>query len=296
MAGETTSASLGDSLQYIQDSARMRREYGTVMTRVVDKRTLPANSGRAWDEITVERLDAQSVDESTNLDNFQSFVDSLFSVEPVMTGIATFITDKARSIVSTETLGATGSAMQNALERRKDLDGLTVLDSGTSFGGAGTTLTSGILSAAQTENTFGAQTGSNAEGWTGRQVAVLNSRQIKDLRDEVTSGIGTYPTPNGLTEEIYRQGYRGMVDGLEIFVDDLMTIDASDDAKGGVFAAGKDGAIVFVQGPGKKTKERYNPAKGGGGVEVYQYDDYAYGIRLANSLSEIYTDSAAVTS
>jgi len=46
------------------------------------------------------------------------------------------------------------------------------------------------------------------------------------------------------------------------------TDDASDDAKGGVFAAGKDGAIVFVQGPGKKTKERYNPAKGGGGVPV----------------------------
>lgn len=292
MAGETTSASLGDSLQYIQDNARMRREYGTVMTRVVDKRTLPSNTGRAWDEIMVDRIDAQSVDESTDLDNFQSFTDTLFSIEPVMIGIATFITDKARDIVSKDTLAQTGEGMQNAIERRKDQDGLTVLDSGTSYGGAGSTLTSGILNAAQTENSFGTGT----EGWTGRQVAVLHSRQIKDLRDEVTSGIGTYPVPNGLTAEVYRQGYRGMVDGLEVFTDDLMTIDASDDVKGGVFAAGKGGAIVYVQGPGKKTKERYNPAKGGGGLEVYQYDDYAYGIRQVLWLAEIYSDATAVTS
>jgi len=292
MAGETTSASLGDSLQFIQDEARMVREYGTVMTRVVDKRTLPHNTGRAWDEIAVSKIDAQSVDENTDLDNFQSFVDTLFSVEPVMTGIATFITDKARAIVSKQTLAETGQGMQNALERRKDTDGLTVLDSGTSYGGAGSTLTSGILSAANTENAYG----NGVEGWTGRQVAVLHSRQIKDLRDEVTSGIGTYPTPNGLTAEVYRMGYRGQVDGLEIFVDDLLVPDGDDDVKGGVFAAGKGGAIVYVQGPGRKTKERYNPARGGGGLEVYQYDDYAYGIRLTNSLAEIYTDATAVTS
>lgn len=292
MAGETTSASLGDSLQYIQDEARMVREYGTQMTRLVDKRTLPHNTGRAWDEISISRIDAQSVDEDTDLQNFQNFVDTLFSVEPVMIGIATFITDKARDIVSKKTLAETGGGMQNAIERQKDKDGLTVLDSGTSYGGAGTTLTSGVLSAAQTENAFG----NGVEGWTGRQVAVLHSRQIKDLRDEVTSGIGTYPTPNGLTEEVYRQGFRGSVDGVEIFADDLMTIDASADVKGGVFAAGKGGAIVYVQGPGKKIKERYNPARGGGGMEVYMYDDYAYGIRLANSLAEIYSDATAVTS
>lgn len=292
MAGETTSASLGDSLHYIQDEARMVREYGTQMTRLVDKRTLPHNTGRAWDEISISRIDAQSVDEDTDLQNFQNFVDTLFSVEPVMIGIATFITDKARDIVSKKTLAETGGGMQNAIERQKDKDGLTVLDSGTSYGGAGTTLTSGVLSAAQTENAFG----NGVEGWTGRQVAVLHSRQIKDLRDEVTSGIGTYPTPNGLTEEVYRQGFRGSVDGVEIFADDLMTIDASADVKGGVFAAGKGGAIVYVQGPGKKIKERYNPARGGGGMEVYMYDDYAYGIHLANSLAEIYSDATAVTS
>lgn len=291
--GPTTSQSLGDSLQYIEDEARMVREYGTVMTRVVDRRTLPLNSGRTWDEISISRLDpSQTIDENTDLENFQQFVDTLFSVEPVMTGIATFITDKAKSIVSTKTLAETGQGMQNAIERRKDLDGLVVLDSGTSFGGAGSTLTHGIISAARTENAFGL----GVEGWTGRQIAVLHSRQIKDLRDQVVTGVATYPTPNGLTEDVYRQGFEGSVDGVEIFQDDLLTIDASDDVKGGVFAAGKGGAIVYVQGPGKKTKERYNPAKGGGGIEIYQYDDFGYGIRLPNSVAEIYSDAAAVTS
>ena len=85
--GPTTSQSLGDSLQYIENEARMVREYGTVMTRVVDKRTLPMNQGRTWDEISISRLDpAQTIDEDTDLQNFQQFVDTLFSVEPVMTG------------------------------------------------------------------------------------------------------------------------------------------------------------------------------------------------------------------
>lgn len=291
--GPTTSQSLGDSLQYIENEARMVREYGTVMTRVVDKRTLPMNQGRTWDEISISRLDpAQTIDEDTDLQNFQQFVDTLFSVEPVMTGIATFITDKAKAIVSTKTLAETGQGMQNAIERRKDADGLIVLDSGVSFGGAGSTLTSGIISAAQTENAFG----NGVEAWTGRQVAVIHSRQMKDLRDEVTSGVGTYPTPNGLTEEVYRQGFQGSVDGVEIFTDDLLLIDSADDVKGGCFAAGKGGAIVYVQGPGKKLKERYNPARGGGGMEVYAYDDYGWGIRLPNSLAELYSDATAVTS
>lgn len=271
----------------------MVAEYGTVMTRLVDRRTLPMNSGRAWDEVSVSRLDpAQTIDEDTDLENFQQFVDTLFSVEPVMVGIATFMTDKARSIVSKETLGQTGQGMQNSIERRKDMDGLTVLDSGTSYGGAGSTLTHGIISAAKTENAYGA----GVEPWTGRQVGVLHSRQIKDIRDELTSGVATYPTPNGLTETVYREGFEGKVDGVELWVDDLMTIDASDDVKGGVFAAGKGGAIVHVQGTEKKTKERYNPARGGGGMELFQYDDYGWGIRLSNSLAEIYTDAATVTS
>ena len=112
--GPTTSASLGDSLQYIEDEARMVREYGTVMTRLVDKRSLPLNTGRTWDEISISRLNpAQSIDEDTDLENFQQFVDTLFSVEPVMVGIATFITDKAKDIVSTKTLAETGQGMQN---------------------------------------------------------------------------------------------------------------------------------------------------------------------------------------
>ena len=290
--GDTTSQSLGDSLQYIEDAARMKREYGTVMTRVVDKRTLPNNTGRSWDEVAIDKIDAQDITETTDLQNFQQFVDSLFSVEPVMSGVATFITDKAKNIVSTNTLAEMGGAMQGALERKKDEDGLVVLDSLTSFGGAGSTLTSGVISAAQTENAFGG----GVEPWTGRQIGVLHSRQIKDLRDEVTSGVGTYPIPNGLTAEVYRQGYRGECDGVELFADDLMTIDGSDDVKGGVFAAGKGGCIVYVQGPGKSTKERYNPAKGGGGVEVYQYDDYGWGIRQSEWGAEIYSDATAVTS
>lgn len=298
-SGPTTVSSLGDSLQTIIDEARMRREYGTRVVNTVDKRTLPKNTGLKWEEIAVERIDAQDIDEDTELNNFQQLVDTLFSVEPVQSGIATFMTYRAKDRISTKTLGETGGLMQNALERKKDKTGIVVFDSFSSASspGAGGTLTQGHIGASAANVREGGTTsGSTAEPWGGALAFIGHSFQVLDIENEPLSGIGTYPTPNGLTESIYRNGFKGMCRGVEVFIDDLITIDGSDDAKGCVFASGKGGAIVFVQGSSPRTMERENPARGGGGIEVYMYDDYAYGIRNSNWGREQYSDATRPTS
>lgn len=297
-SGPTTTSSLSDSLQQILDNARMRREYGTRVVNTVDKRTLPKNTGLKWSEVAVERIDAQDIDEDTDLNNFQMLVDTLFDIEPVQSGLATFMTYKAKDRVASETLAETGSTMQNAIERKKDKDGIVIFDSFSSASapGAGATLTQGHIGACVANVREGGTTAATSEPWDGGIAFIGHSFQILDLENEPLSGIGTYPTPNGLTDEIYRNGFKGMCRGAEVFPDDLITIDSSDDAKGCVFARGKGGAIVFVQGSSPRKMERENPARGGGGIEMFLYDDYAYGIRNANWGREVYSDATRPTS
>lgn len=270
----------------------MRREYGSVMTRVVDRQSLTPNTGLSWIETVIENMDAQDVTETTDLDNFQQYEDAKIAIEPAMIGIATFITDKAKRRLNKKSLAQVGQQPQNAIERRKDTDGLAVLDTFTSLGGAGTTLTAGHIRAAAKQNGVGGGT----EEWDGPQATVLHGYQVKDLEDEIVAGIGTYNIPNGLSESVYKTGFKGLIADTEVFVDNKITIDASDDAKGGTFARGTGGAIVLVQGMPRTPHFKYMPEKGGGGEAMYMYDEYKYGVRQSSWGKEIYSDAATPTS
>ena len=143
-AGDTITTSLADSLQTIIDAARIVREYEGVMNRVVDRQRLPEGTGLAWDEISLEQLTAQSITETTQLDNPQQLVDTLFSLTPVVVGLMTRITDRVARRVAKKTMAKTGVLAQNAVQRKKDIDGLAVYASATTtLAGTGTTLTSG---------------------------------------------------------------------------------------------------------------------------------------------------------
>ena len=292
--GPTTTGSLADSQETIIADARMRRQDGTIMVNVVDNVKLKKNTGLSYNEIVTEDLDAQDIDENTVLENFQQYVDVILTITPTIIGLATFVTDKARNRLSSETLGQLGKQPQNAIEERKDKDGIAILDtlSGRSIAGAGTTLTQGHISAHEAQNSVG---GGN-EPWTGPQVFVGHSYQIKDLTDELKQGIDTYPTPRGITEDVFRKGFEGMVSGVVVKMDNNITIDSADDAKGGCFARGKGGAIILVQGHSPRMATERDEFRGGGGEKFVMYDEYKYGLRQTNWGGEVYSDATAPTS
>ena len=66
--GNTTTTSLADSIDTIQASARSRRQYDGVMSQLVERVELDANTGTAWREIVMNDLSAQAVTENTVLD------------------------------------------------------------------------------------------------------------------------------------------------------------------------------------------------------------------------------------
>ena len=288
--GNTITGSLADSLPTLITSARIIREQEGGMPQLCDKVTLGEGIGLSWNEVSLSQLTAQAVTETTELDNPQQMADALFTITPTVVGIQTVISDRVAARLSKNAYAKTGQLAQNAIQRKKDEDGLTVLDSATtSLCGAGSTLTTGHVSAAKN------QISSNAtEKGNPPFRCVLHGFQLKDIENEIVAGVGTYVVNEGLTARVFADDYRGMVGGAQLYENGNITIDTADDAKGGVFA--QEG-IVLVQGRAPRAETRREPHIGGGATSIFLYDEYAYGERSAGHwLFEIYSDATAPTS
>jgi len=291
--GYTTTDSLTDSLETVIDAARHRREYPAVTPTLAERHTLDDNTGLSWNEIEVSRLTAQGgITESTILDNPQEWSDILRTITPTITGITTFISRRSQHRVNKMVLAQLGTGMMDAIERKRDLDGLATIDGATNSNpGAGSTMTSGTLS-----SDVANITSNTTEGATGPIYTVLHGFQVKDIQDEIVSGLGTYALPRGLTEEVFRRGFRGTAFNSEVYTDGNIVIDSAADAKGGTFARM---GFLYIQGMDLITYNEEKAERGGGGMQKWIYDEYAFGERLSNSTSvfirEDYSDATAPT-
>jgi len=288
-AGDTITQSLDNSLPVVVAAARQVREFEGVMPNLCDLVTLDEGTGQSWREVSMAALTAQEVTETTRLDNPQQMSDSLFTVTPTVVGIQTLITDRVAARISSRAYAQLGGLAQNAIERKKDQDGLTVLDGATNtIGSSSTTLTSGHISAA----TYRISSNTTEPGNPPYR-CVLHGFQLKDISDELTAGVGTYPVGEGITARVFAEKFQGMVAGAQVYEDGNITI-SSNAAKGGVFA---QEAIVIVQGRAPRTATVRREDIGGGATVLYLYDEYAYGERSSgNWLFEIHSDATEPTS
>ncbi len=289
--GWTTTSVLADSLDDIRSSARIVREYEGVVPQLVEKQTLGEGTGLSWQEITYAALTAQAITETTELDNPQQLSDSLVTITPAVVGVETFITDRVRARINKKGFAKIGTLGQNAMQRKKDEDGLTIIATGatTAEPGAGATLTSGYIAAASYNLT------SNTTEPANKPIrCILHGFQLKDLYDELVAGVGTYVVDEGPTARVFSNKFDLPIAGCEVYEDGNITIDGDADAIGGVFP--QEG-IILVQGRAPRVVTQRNEKRGGGGDHVYHYDEYAYGLR--NSTTWLYrmkSDATAPTS
>lgn len=288
--GNTITGSLADSLETIIARARQVREHEGTVPQLCDQHILDPNTGLSWHEISLDALVAQAVTETTNLNNPQQMVDTKLSITPTLIGIHTFVTDRVKLRVASESIAQLGSLAQNAMQRKKDEDGITALDGATtSLVNAGNTLTAGHIRAAVRRISSNATEKGNPPFR-----CVLHGYQIADLGDQLTSSVGTYELTSGETARVFKELFRGQVGSAQVFEAGNITIDSGGDAKGGVFARE---ALVLVQGRASRFVTERKENIGGGGEAMYGYEEYAYGERSAgNWLFEIYSDATAPTS
>lgn len=289
-SGINTTGVLADSLPTVIQSARIVREFAGVMPRLVDRQRLGEGDGLNWNEIALSQITAQDITESTKLENYQQLVDTLFTVTPAQVGLAMKVTDRLRRRISKNVAALMGSLGQKAMNTKKDVNLLAVGSSATTdLGTANNPMTSGLVSAASSRIT-----GNTTEhGADMPKYLVATSFHVKDLQDEIVSGIGTYTIPAGLTEDTFRRGFSGSLYNMEVFTDDNITVDSSDDAI--AIAFGRD-AIVHVEGHSPRAVTVRDESYGGGSDIMYMYDEYATGIRQQVWLYAITADSTAPTS
>lgn len=289
-SGLTTTAALADSLPTWIFKARQTREHEGVMPQLVRKETLGKGLGLTWHEVSFAKLTATSITETTELDNPQQLSDTDLSITPTVVGIHVRITDRVANRIAKVAFAQTGSLTQNAAQRKKDEDGITMLD-GFSTGSpasSSTTLSSGHIAAGVSRIQ-----GNATEPGNPPFRCVLHPYQIKDIQDEIVAGVGTYPVGEGLTARVFTEGFRGMVAGAQVYADGNISIATSTSAKGAVFA---QEAIILVEGTAPRAVAVRNEKIGGGATDIYHYDEYAYGERQDLWGYELYSDATAPTS
>lgn len=289
--GITTTGALADSLPTVIHAARIVREYEGTFMRVTENHTLPEGTGLTYNEIDLAALSAQDITETTILDNPQQLSDSLLSITPTVIGIQTIVTDRTMRRISKATVAKMGVLGQNAIQRKKNDGYLTLIQSGatTASPGAGASWTIGHVEAAKFNATSNA-----TEGSMGAIYAVHHGFALKDLVDEITGGVGTYPIASGMTEDVFKKGMVGMAVGVTFFEDGNITIDSSSDAYGAVHPRE---AVLHIQGHSPRTETRRRPEIGGGADEMFMYDEDEFGERSSgNWLYAMLCDATAPTS
>ncbi len=186
-AGNTTTQSLADSIETMIAEARIVREQAQVVTSSVDRHTLKNNTGTTWNEISLSALTAQAVTENTELDNPQQLADTLFSVEPVVSGIQTLITERTTLRISRKSVARTGVLAQNAIERKKEEDGLTVIAaSANDFGAAGAALVTADIRGAR----YFVSSNTTEPAPPGQYVGIFHGFQIQDVETDILAPTG----------------------------------------------------------------------------------------------------------
>jgi len=290
-SGMTTTGSLADSLPTLIASARIIREFEGVMPQLVDVVTLEEGTGNIWNEISLSQLTAQAIQENTELNNPQQMADTLLSLTPTVVGIQTRITDRVAARISKNVYAKIGALAQNAIQRKKDEDGITALDSGSSASdpGAGATLTSGHIASAK----YNISSNTTEPGPPPYR-CVLHGFQMKDLFDELVAGVGAYVVTEGPTARVFATGFNLPIAGVEVYEHGNISIDSSYDAKGGVLS---QQGIILVQGRAPRVLAVRKEEVGGGATDLFHYDEYIYGLRSGTSwVYEMESDATAPTS
>ena len=298
--GNTITDSLADSIPTMIAAARIVREFVGVMPNLVDRQRLSENTGTVWNEVSMAKMSAQAITESTELDNPPQMSDTLLSITPTVIGVHTVLTDRVAMRISANAFAQTGSLAQNAIERKKDEDGLTAIDGASAeMGTAGLALDTSLIAHAVYRITSNTNEPAPASAPIS---AVFHGFQLVDIDDQLTSSavavisgagvaegtLGAVLT-SGISAETFQNKYRGSIGGARLYEDGNLTITATN-AKGGVFS---QMGLILVEGRSPYVETKRMPELGGGATALFHYDEYAYGERSSgNWLVEVTSDAA----
>ena len=270
-SGETVTGSLNNALPTIYAEARAIREQKSgTWERVTTVKRQREGEGENFNWFTLNQIDAQDITETGTNNNFQQFAGSVQNTTAEMTQVIIKVTDRTYRKVSKNVTGLFGPMAGRAMERKKNQDFLSLATtySTTASPGSGNAFASSFIAAAVANAT------SNVTEPAMTPVnTVAHGFQIYDLHVEQVAAIGTYAIPAGMTEQVFRNGFKGQVAGSMVFTDGLIAIDSTPDAN--AFTLAREG-VYSVMGMELKRATDRDHYFGGGADVIILTDEYAF--------------------
>lgn len=251
--GTNLTTDIDQAVRPMLAATMMTNEQAVVMKPLVRKVTLEKNAGGTYQEPKLGTFaDAQDLDEGIAVTQSQKMSDTLLTSTPTEIGHKVVITKRAVDTRRDNLLRQIGVLAGNSMARKEDKTGLLMLDGfSNSLVGAGNPVTAAHVGAAVTAIKAGT-TGSAGALANGEPPpknspisVVLHPNQMWPLKKNIAAGVGTYPVPSGISEQVLKSsvlpaGLWGVTGGFHEAGN--LTIDSSDDAKGGIFA--KDALLI----------------------------------------------------
>ena len=270
----TTKTSVANSLPdtFIAE-VKTKVQEGPIMRPLVTNVNLPRGEGGQWEMTELTRATAVALADGFDMVGTDTVTDTTLQITPTEFGAQLTITDLAKNQITkrTDLVRQVGRILGNSMITKEDIDLLTELDSASvALGSAGTALTPGHIMAAAAAIKGGGQVAGAIVAGTPEPgpdpiFAVFNSSQFHNVNKFLVGGAtgGTLAATSiaapsaGPGFEALTRGYRGPIGDAAVYIDNNLSKDASDDAKGGVWS--KE-AIVQVGFMGSPTMEEQRDA------------------------------------
>lgn len=260
-AGITDIVAVADSLpdSFIAE-VRLADRVAPIMRPLVRNENLPENQGSTYEITDLTRSTIVALADGEDLATAEQITDSSFTVVPTRYGGQIEYTEEAyRKFTSRADLSRlVGQILREDMLRKEDVDLLTQLDSfSVALGSAGTALTVGHIMAAGAAVQGGGQAAGAITSGTQSPLAgpvngVFSTNQLHTVVKNLalgrqiltTSGASQEgPQPGDIARRALVEAKVAKLGMVNVYADDNLGKDASDDAKGGVW---KEMAIIQV--------------------------------------------------
>src|SRR3990167_3466392 len=289
----TTTGELGDTIPTIIEEAQFTQQFKAIMRPL--SWNIPKGKGSTVNVPYFGEATSRQLTEGVDMVNDEKMVDTNVQITPYENGLKIILTDVVIEDDNEALIRAAGVVLGDAYEKKRDTDLLARLDNATnSLAGAGTTLTMGHIAAAR------ALLGGNATSSGGPApapyVTVIHPFQELDIVDVLTPLMPVASTTavagamGGMAEDVLRNFSIGRLFGGPVINDGNLIADTADDIKGGMFAAGNRGGIIYVSAREPMVKPTRDESLRG--WELVYAGRYGVGNYLNGWTVELYTDAA----
>ena len=289
----TTTGELGDTIPTIIEEAQFTAQFKAVMRPLCWN--IPKGKGTTVNVPYFGEATSRQLTEGVDMANDEKMNDTNVQITPYEAGLKIILTDVVIEDDNEALIRAAGVVLGDAYEKKRDTDLLARLDNATnSLAGAGTTLTMGHIAAAR------ALLGGNATSSGGPAptpyVTVIHPFQELDIVDVLTPLVPVASTTaaagamGGMAEDVLRNYSIGRLFGGPVINDGNLIADTADDIKGGMFAAGNRGGIIYVSAREPMVKPTRDESLRG--WELVYVGRYGVGNYLNGWTVELYTDAA----